>query len=96
MGDGDSIWDTLLDCWWGQILIGMLFFVVAAFLYWYISPICEATRRQPTVSPWIIAIGFMNIAGQWAPLSTFWRFRSQAAWRDRRRDQELDRDPARR
>ncbi len=31
------MWDRLLDCWWGQILVGLFFFVIGAFLYWYIS-----------------------------------------------------------
>ena len=52
----------MLDCWWGQILIGILFFAVAAFLYWYISDL-EATGRGGR-APCIIAIVY-NIAGKW-------------------------------
>ena len=60
--DGDGIWNTLLDCWWGQILIGLFFFAVAGFLYWYISDL-EATGRGGR-APCIVAIVY-NIAGKW-------------------------------
>ena len=56
------MWDKLLDCWWGQILVGLFFFAIAAFMYWYISDL-EATGRSSR-APCIIAIVY-NIAGKW-------------------------------
>jgi hypothetical protein len=56
------MWDKLLDCWWGQIFVGIFFLAIAAFMYWYISDL-EATGRSGR-APCIIAIVY-NIAGKW-------------------------------
>jgi hypothetical protein len=66
--EGDSIWDTLLNCWWGQLLIGVFFFGIAAFMYWYISDL-EATGRGGR-APCIIAIVY-NLAGKWGSVLFF-------------------------
>jgi hypothetical protein len=66
--DGDSIWDTLLNCWWGQILIGIFFFAIAGFLYWYISDL-EATGRGGR-APCLVAVVY-NIAGKWGSVLLF-------------------------
>jgi hypothetical protein len=66
--DGDSIWDTLLNCWWGQILIGIFFFAIAGFLYWYISDL-EATGRAGR-APCLVAVVY-NIAGKWGSVLLF-------------------------
>ena len=56
------MWDKLVDCWWGQILIGVFLFAIAAFMYWYISDL-EATGRSGR-APCFIAIVY-HIAGKW-------------------------------
>lgn len=66
--DGDSLWNTLLDCWWGQLLIGAFFFAVAAFVYWYITGL-ETTGGQARIH-WLVAIVY-NIAGKWGCVLLF-------------------------
>ena len=66
--DDDSIWNTLLDCWWGQILVGIFFFAIAGFLYWYIADL-EATGRSGR-APCMVAIVY-NIAGKWGSVLVF-------------------------
>ena len=62
------MWDKLLDCWWGQILIGLFFFVCAGFIYWYITGL-ETTGGQARVY-WLVAIIY-NIAGKWGSVLLF-------------------------
>ena len=62
------MWDYLLDCWWGQILIGIFFFALAAVAYWYFTDL-EATGGQRRVY-WLFAILY-NIAGKWGTVLLF-------------------------
>jgi len=62
------MWDKLLNCWWGQILVGLFFLACAAFFYWRVTSL-EATGGIMLMH-WTMAIIY-NIAGKWGGVLLF-------------------------
>ena len=65
-----NLWEYLLYRWWGQLIIALLFYVIAAFQFWNIS---HQERTYPYISlDWVDWAIYARL-GKWGCVS-FWIF----------------------
>jgi hypothetical protein len=48
----DELWNAIIDRWWGRILFGVLFLLIAWFVYWFVG----VEEARGNVRLWILIV----------------------------------------
>lgn len=48
----DDLWDKIIDTWWGRVFFGVVFLLIAVFVYYFVGP--EGARGDAKL--WILIV----------------------------------------